>query len=91
MHVDPTTPASLNPQKLARPRVPALALSIEDAALSLGLSPDSIRELIRCGKLAHVRAGARVVVSVRAIQRYLDAESSVEYRPAPRNRKGGDE
>lgn len=68
------SPASLNPLKLSRPRVPALALSVDDAAAALALSPDSVRELVKLNKLPHVRCGRRVLLPVRGLQRWLDQE-----------------
>ena len=54
-----------------------LALSVEEAAASVGLSRDLLDALIRDGDLRVVRAGRRVLVPVRELERWLDRAARV--------------
>ena len=66
------TPDPLNPIKLTRPRVPALALSVDDAAKALSLCGRSVEALVRSGELHHVRVGRRVLIPTKQIVQWLD-------------------
>ena len=54
-----------------------LALSVEEAAASVGLSRDLLDEIIRDGDLRVVRAGRRVLVPVRELERWLERAARV--------------
>ncbi len=62
----------LNHAKLARPRIPALALSVDDAAKALSLCPASVEKLCKTGELHHVRYGKRVLIPTKQIVAWLD-------------------
>jgi excisionase family DNA binding protein len=62
----------LNPSKLSRPRIPALALSVDDAAKALSLCSASVEMLVRTGELHHVRVGRRVLIPTKQIVAWLD-------------------
>lgn len=59
----------------ASPRVPRLALSVDEAAEALGVSRDFFEEHIRW-ELRVVRRGRRILVPVVELQRWLEANSS---------------
>ncbi len=67
------TPDPLNHAKLSRPRIPALALSVDDAAKALSLCPASVELLVKTGELHHVRFGKRrILIPVKQIVAWLD-------------------
>lgn len=56
----------------------ALLVSQEDAALAVGLGLTSFKQLVRAGKIATVKIGARRLVSRRALDEFvkvLEAEA----------------
>ena len=52
-------------------RVPKLALALREAGDALGLSPRTVEELGRMGKLRVARVGRRVLLPVAALQTWL--------------------
>ena len=56
--------------------VPRLALSVEEAARSVGLCSKTVSKLIHEGRLRCVQVGTRRLLPVAEIQRWLDAEAS---------------
>ncbi len=58
------------------PSVPRLTLSIEETARALGVGLDHVYAAVRGGRLPHVRFGARVVVPVTALERWLHEEAT---------------
>jgi len=50
-----------------------LAMSLKDAASTLGVSHWHLRHLIKLGRLAHVRIGRRVVIESAELERLLAA------------------
>lgn len=57
----------------AQVAVPALALSVEDAARALSIGRTMVFYLIRDGRLRSVKIGSRTVVPVWAIEEFLSA------------------
>ena len=55
------------------PRNDRLALSVEEAAVLLGISRDLAYDLVRRGELPSVKLGRRTVVPRRALETTLDA------------------
>jgi excisionase family DNA binding protein len=53
-------------------------LSIEEAGQVTGLSPWTIRALIRQGKLARVKIGRRVLVETSAVRDFIEACKKVD-------------
>lgn len=54
------------------------ALSVEQAALDLGIGRSLAYELVRAGKLRSVRAGQRILIPVSALEEFLAAEPTGE-------------
>ena len=54
------------------------AVSVEEAAIQLGIGRSLAYELVKEGKLRSVRAGHRVLVSVAALEEFLSGESSAD-------------
>ena len=64
-----------------------LALSVEDTAWRLSVSPSFLRLEIARGHLRPIRLGRRVLISESEIGRYLAASMAVEAQPTrPRSR-----
>jgi len=53
-----------------------VAMSVENAALSTGVSPRKIWSLVKSGELDSRRIGRRVVVTAEALRDYLDRQPS---------------
>jgi len=51
--------------------MPQLVISVKDAAQSLGLSPYTLRNWIKQGKIPSVRLGKRVMIEPSTIQQLL--------------------
>jgi excisionase family DNA binding protein len=49
-----------------------LTISVEEAAVMLGISRTSAYEYVRIGQLPAIRMGRRILVPVAAIERLLD-------------------
>jgi excisionase family DNA binding protein len=62
---------SQNHNKPVEPLVPALALTVEDAAKALAIGRTSLFYLLRDGRLRSVKIGSRTVIPVRAIEDFL--------------------
>jgi len=60
--------------KPARPATPCLALGVEDAAASIGVSRDTFERRV-LPELRVVKVGTRILVPVREIERYLEREA----------------
>lgn len=54
----------------------ALLVSVRDAASRLGLGRDSTYQLVREGRLRHVRIGRRVLVPVTELAAFVARESA---------------
>jgi excisionase family DNA binding protein len=54
------------------PRLPRVALTVDEAAATIGLSPRLTADLIRNGDLPAVRFGSRVVVPVDALRQRMN-------------------
>lgn len=65
------------------PAVPALALSLKDAARSLSVCERTAWGLIHSGRLAHVRIGVRIIVPVAEIAAFLQREARTQATPPP--------
>lgn len=50
---------------------PRTAWTVAEVATSTGLHPDTVRKLIHEGRLRAIRAGARFIVPVAALDEYL--------------------
>ena len=62
------------------------AVSVTEAASSLGLGLTTMKHLISSGKIASIRVGRRVLVSQKALDAFIDAEQIggvKRDRPAP--------
>jgi excisionase family DNA binding protein len=64
-----------DPHAVKRASVPRLALTAMEAAASLGVSHDFFREHI-APELRWARRGRKKLVSVRELERWLEAESA---------------
>ena len=53
--------------------MPQLTIGVKDAAASIGISPWTIRKLLRQGKLPFVRVGRRVLIEPSALERLIEA------------------
>lgn len=53
-----------------------MSLSVDQAAIALGVSPRLVRNLIARGELPVVRIGRRVLVSVRTLDAYIRAHET---------------
>ncbi|MCA9305051.1 MAG: helix-turn-helix domain-containing protein [Phycisphaerales bacterium] len=53
-----------------------LALSMDEAALALGLSRRKVWELTNCGHLPHVRIGRAIRYPVAALSAWVDAQTT---------------
>ncbi len=53
------------------------ALSIDEAAWSLGLSERTVRRAIKSGQLEHRRIGDRVLIPIRALEQWSGCDIRV--------------
>ena len=53
-----------------------LALSVHDAAEALGLSVDTVYELVRGNKLPHKRIGRRILIPCRVLETWINAQDA---------------
>jgi excisionase family DNA binding protein len=58
-----------------RATVPRLALSVEEAAAALSLSRDTFERFV-LPEIRKARAGRRIVISVRELERWVENHSS---------------
>ena len=56
--------------------IPRLALTVEEAALALSLSPRTVQQLVADGKLPAVKVGRRVLLPVAGLERWLTENSA---------------
>jgi excisionase family DNA binding protein len=56
--------------------IPRLNLSVDEAALALGVCPKTVRALIARRELRAVRIGRRVLVSVSTLQAFVTSRES---------------
>ena len=56
---------------LRPPRIPALALRADEAAMALGISRSLLGEWTKAGIIPHLRQGGVVMYSVPALRRWL--------------------
>jgi excisionase family DNA binding protein len=56
-----------------------LAVSVNEAAEVLGVGKVHMTELIRDGKVAHIRSGSRVLVPLKAIAAFIDEHMTTDY------------
>jgi len=57
--------------RIARPRIPKLALTVREAGEALGLSHRSVQDLIAAQALPIVRCGRRVLIPVDGLRAWL--------------------
>lgn len=57
------------------------AISIPEAGRYLGVSPDTVRRLIRAGDIPHARIGASIRIRRIDLDAYLDSQTSSQWRP----------
>src|SRR5262245_2366444 len=67
-----TVPLPPPPPSGAAPDVPEGYLAIRQAAARLGVSAQTIRRRIRDGKLKTLRAGKRVAIEAKSLQRFIE-------------------
>ena len=65
------------------PNIDRRAYTLSEAAQALCLGTNTVRGLIKSGRLHAVMAGARIIVPAAAIERFL-AEDSEQIEGAPR-------
>ena len=61
--------------------VPRLALTIPEAARSIGISVRSLWTKINMKEIPHLRIGRRVVVPVDLLRKWLDEQVNFEEQP----------
>lgn len=54
-----------------------LTLTVEEAAVVLGISRGLAYDLVRRGEIPHLRLGRRLVVPVRAIEALLEGSGNI--------------
>ncbi len=59
-----------------------LAMSVENAALSTGVSPRKLWSLVKAGDIESRRIGRRVVITAEALRDYLAKQPSAAHTPA---------
>lgn len=65
-----------------------LALTVAEAGHLLGVSSDTIRRLIRSGKLPHARIGNSIRLRRVDVEAYLEGQTSRDWHPVD-GRGGG--
>jgi excisionase family DNA binding protein len=61
----------------------ALTLTVPEAAAELGISDDLAGDMVRAGRLPHVRWGARILVPRRALDEWLLREALASVGQVP--------
>ncbi len=72
-------PGKLDEYKAARkaPKGPVKRLySVPEAACYLGRTVDGLREMVWAGKLPHIKDGRRVLLDVRDMDAYIEANKT---------------
>lgn len=59
------------------------AISVEEAAIQLGIGRSLAYELVREGKLRSVRAGHRVLIPIAALEEFLAGQTPESREAAP--------
>jgi excisionase family DNA binding protein len=57
------------------------AMSVVDAGKYLGVSPDTVRRLIRSGAVPHARIGNSIRIRSADLDAYLEAQTTRDWRP----------
>ncbi len=79
---DPNAPSPTRPEATAaqpppsQATSPRLAFSVQDAAEALGLSVDTVYELVRGNKLPHKRIGRRILIPCRVLETWINAQDA---------------
>ena len=79
---DPNAPSPTRPEATAAQPPPSqatsarLAFSVQDAAEALGLSVDTVYELVRGNKLPHKRIGRRILIPCRVLETWINAQDA---------------
>lgn len=79
---DPNPPSPPRSEATAAQPPPAqstpsrLAFSVQDAAEALGLSVDTVYELVRGNKLPHKRIGRRILIPCRVLETWINAQDA---------------
>ena len=74
--------------KTAQTVIQSVVLSIPHAGAYLGVSPDTMRRLIRDGKIPHARIGNSIRIRRADLDAYLEGQISRQWQPVD-NRGGG--
>jgi len=74
--------------KTAEVSIEPIVLSISQAAAYLGVSPDTVRRLIRGGTIPHARIGNSIRIRRTDLEAYIEGQISRQWRPLD-NRGGG--
>lgn len=61
----------MRPRQAPAPGVERRAFTLSEAAQVLNLGTNSLRTLIRSGRLHAIRVGTRLIVPVAAVERFL--------------------
>lgn len=59
----------------AAPAAQRLTLTVEEAAIRLGISRPTAYEAVKSGALPHIKLGRRILVPVQALERMLNQAS----------------
>lgn len=59
------------PEQAARPPVPRVSMSVEDATVSTGLSRSTLYDLMGSGDLGYVKCGSRRLIPVHELEALL--------------------
>ena len=68
--------------------VQPVVLSVPDAGAYLSVSSDTVRRLIRSGKIPHARIGNSIRIRLADLDGYLESQVSRQWQPID-NRGGG--
>lgn len=73
------TESRMTSQVPASPEGTALLLSIREAAEQLGISQHTVRGLVTAGQIEHVRVGSRILISRKALERFIEVNTHAGY------------
>jgi excisionase family DNA binding protein len=74
--------------KTAETAIQPVVLSIPQAAVYLGVSPDTVRRLVRGGTIPHARIGNSIRIRRADLDSYIEGQISRQWHPVD-NRGGG--
>jgi excisionase family DNA binding protein len=75
--------------KMSEEPLQPAAISIAGAGTYLGVSPDTVRRLVRAGAIPHARIGSSIRIRRADLDEYLDSQTSREWRRVDgRGRRG---